>query len=161
MADDFATLNAKVLRFEQSLGKAGLRSITEAVALEAKKDYLSAAEGDLSNRDFSNWHRGRPFQLGARYDLTSDSSASVGPTPRTQGPWKVLTYGRHADDRGGPTRQRRGKSRRGPSRIGATRGKGTASKAARMVEERTPRRVSREVSKRLTAAFRAGGAIVR
>lgn len=151
--EGFGGLLVKIDKVERTLDRASTRAITEAVAFDAKKDYLRQAEADLSNRDFSNWHRGRPFQLGARYDMQADGTALVGPSPRTTGPWKVLTFGRRAYDKGGPTRKRRGKSRRGPSSGGSTRGRGTASKAKRTVEHETPGRVQRELHKRLAAIF--------
>lgn len=115
------------------------RQVLNRIGVAAKKDADEAVGGDVSDRSMSGWWRGRPIQVGARFDVVSADEVKVSPTPRSRGPWRVLEEGRQA----GTSKSRRG---RAPRTVGATRGKGTWSDAVDKMERRTPERFARELN---------------
>lgn len=158
--DDFATVGRKFEAFADDLAGRTLAEVMERLGQAAKKDAAEAVTGDIGDLSMSNWWRGRPIQIQARYDVVSDHEVEVTPQPRSRGPWRVLEEGR----RGGAAsdlvlvgRARKDGTRRGRSRgrnVGATAGKQTWSDAERLMDERTPKRVDAEVRAAARRRFR-------
>lgn len=98
----------------------------------------AAAGGDLS---LSNWRRGRPVNLGVRFDTVSAQTLEIGPRPRGRGPVRVLTEGRKA-----------GVSKRGRP-VSASRGKGTWDRASAEMERELPDVARKHTSKVLRKHF--------
>lgn len=140
MPDSLLDLGAKLTQLKNAFDGTTLRSTVTRVATQGKADALEAVEGDLPGRKFHHW---RP-KIGARYDLTSDSSATVSGSP--VGPFKVLDVGR-----------KRGKkfSRKRKRVIGwgPTKGRNTWDKAAIKITAETPGRFDKEVVKVIERLF--------
>jgi hypothetical protein len=148
VAESFAAVAAKFEAIRNDLDGAGLRKITNAVALDAKNDVREHIVEDLGlDRKFSGW---KP-RLDARYDVINDHQAVI--EPRPAGVFKVLDAGRRARSGGLPKRAKR-KVYRTPWglrtatrnkrwRIGATRGKGTWTKAVHTIADKAPERVDK------------------
>lgn len=160
VTSDLPQFLAKVDRLKAEVDGRALAKKLDEVGKGAKADAAEAVTGDIGDLSMSNWWRGRPIQIAARYDVVSDHEIEVAPTPRSRGPWRVLEEGR----RGGSAtdlvlvgRVRKSGTRRARSRgrnQGATAGKNTWSDAERLIEERTPDRVSKHV---VEAAIRKAG----
>jgi hypothetical protein len=160
MADTFASFSRKIGDLESELDGSKLKAKLEQIGKESKGDAEKAVRGDLGDLSMSNWRRGSPIQILARYDLRSDHEIEVTPSPRARGPWRVLEDGR----RGGAAtdlvlvgRVRKSGTRRAKSRgrnQGGTAGKSTWSDAVAIMERETPKRVDRYV---VEAAIRKAG----
>lgn len=160
MADTFASFNRKLDDFRGELDGSKLQRKLEAIGKAAKEDAHGAVRGDIGDQSMSNWWRGRPIQVQARYDLKGDSTIEVTPTPRSRGPWRVLEDGRRpggAYDLVQVGRVRKNGTRRAKSRgrnQGATAAKTTWSDALAIMERETPKRVDKYV---VEAAIRNSG----
>jgi hypothetical protein len=160
MADDFASFNRKLDDFRSELDGTKLKAKLDQIGKAAKDDAAKAVQADLGDQSASNWWRGRPIKIEARYDLKGDHEIEVTPTPKSRGPWRVFEDGR----RGGSAtdlvlvgRVRKSGTRRAKSRgrnQGATAGKNTWSEAVEIMERETPKRVDRYV---VQAAIRKSG----
>jgi hypothetical protein len=161
MADTFASFNRKLDDFRSELDGTKLKAKLEDVGKAAKGDAAKALAADIGDQSMSNWWRGRPINLAARYELKGDSSIEVTPAPRARGPWRVLEDGRRGGSATdlvlvGRVRKKSG-TRRARSRgrnQGATAGKNTWSDAVQIMERETPKRVDRYV---VEAAIRKSG----
>lgn len=167
MAQDFATFNRKVdgviKEFDGTAGKQRL----QRVALATKKDVDEAVRHDLGDQSMSGWRRGKPIQIAGRFDIISDHEFEVLPAKRASGPMRVLEEGRNAGGgaggfqgpgvnrkTGGRNFTKSGKvakqrSKKAKRWNGRTSGKGTWSDAVKLMEQRVPGRVDKEVVKAL------------
>ena len=139
MADSLAGLARKVKRIEVELSD---ESLMRAVGMKGKQignaNIQSDAGGDLS---LSNWRRGRPINMGVRFDNVNPSLLEIGPRPRARGVAKVLSEGRKP-----------GVSRRGRP-VSGSRGKGTWGKATSEMERELPDVARKHTSKVLRKHF--------
>jgi len=156
----FKELDKKVSGLGRLLNSDGMRAVTGSVALDGKKDVEKVVSGHLgADRKMSNWGR---FKFNSRYDLTSDTTAELYPSPA--GPWQVLNFGR----RGGhklPKRKRlaykryrtpygiRTASRSKPWVGSSSKGKGTWSIAVGHIADNTPERVHKHIRRILRTYF--------
>ena len=166
MADTFASFSRKIDDFKDDLDGSKLQKKLEQIGKESKEDAAKAVraesskKGSLADESMSNWRRGNPFKITARYDIKSDHEIEVTPTPRSSGPWRVLEDGRKggaATDLVLVGRVRKSGTRRAKSRgrnQGGTAGKSTWSDAVAIMERETPKRVDRYV---VEAAIRKAG----
>lgn len=120
-------------RLAKSLSGSQMEAVVTDLGVAAKKDTEDAVRRDLGDLSMSNWRRGRPIAIGARFDIKNPTTAAVLPAPRARGPFKVLEQGRSAG-------MSRGTRRRASRTVGSTRGKRTWSDAERLIEQRTPKR---------------------
>ena len=131
------------------IGGRDLDAVLTKVGLEAKEQAAKAVQsegsrrGSLGDQSMSNWRRGNPFKIGARFDIEG-TTVSVTPDRRASGPWRVLEEGRAS---GGSFdmvlvgRARKDGTRRGRSRgrnQGGTTGKRTWSDAEKLIEAKVP-----------------------
>lgn len=139
MTDSLAGLARKVQRLEKELSD---DSLMKAVGVKGKQignqAIQSAAGGDLA---LSNWRRGRPVNIGVRFDNVNPQTLEIGPRPRGRGPVRVLTDGRKA-----------GVSKRGRP-VSASRGKGTWDRASAEMERELPDVARKHTSKVLRKNF--------
>jgi len=142
VVDTFASYNAKLTKLQRELDGSALKAAIDKIGIAAKGDALNALKSDIQDTSMSNWRRGRPIKMAARYDFKSDHEIEVHPTKPSGGPWKVLESGRRA-----------GTSKKG-RRYGASRGKNTWSDALAIMERETPARVDKHIVK---AAIRKSG----
>lgn len=148
MADsELGGLARKIDRLADDLTGRAMREALNKVGQAAKDDVAEAVRRDLGDLSMSNWRRGRPIQLVARYDMVGDTGLAVTPAKRARGPMRVLQEGRRA----GVSKGRRG---RAPRRYGSSAGKGTWTNATRLVERRTTGRVAPEVRKAIARQFK-------
>lgn len=145
--DDLGALARRLDRLANDLSGKALQDMLHAVGKAAKDDVAHAVRGDLGDLSMSNWRRGRPIQIAARYELVGDSGIEVLPAKRAAGPVRVLESGRQA----GESRARRGRSSR---RVSATAGKGTWTAATERVERLTPARIKPELTKAIARQFK-------
>lgn len=145
--DSLSGLSRRLDRLADDLGGKALRDMLHAVGKAAKDDVAHAARGDIGDLSMSNWRRGRPIQITARYELVGDSGLEVLPAKRAAGPVRVLESGRKA----GQSRARRGRSSR---RVSATAGKGTWTAATERVERLSPARIKPELTKAIARQFK-------
>jgi hypothetical protein len=149
LADDLSALARKMDEFADKISGQAMARTLSTIGVKAKADVGEAVRGDLGDMSMSNWRRGRPIQLSARFDVQGDDTIEVTPTPRARGPMRVLEQGRRAGVSRG-TRRRRARP------VSASAGKGTWSDASRLIAERTPRRVAAAVHDAMRATFRGG-----
>jgi len=159
MVDTLASFGRRVEGFADDLGGQVLRVASEQVGKAAKGDATEAVRGDLGDESMSHWRRKSPIPIGARYDLRSDHQGEGLPTPRARGPWRVLEDGRSA---GAATdvvqvgRVRKNGTRRAKSRgrnQGGSRGRGTWTAAVKLMADRTPGRVNKELGRSMSRHF--------
>jgi hypothetical protein len=129
-ADPLRDLSARLDGLAKDLGGDAMRKVMTDVGVEGKKSIDAAVRTDLGDTSFSNWRRGRPIQIGGRFDLKSDTSLEMLPARRAAGPMRVLTDGRAAGISKGRKRQ---------GRVGSTRGRGTWTEAEREIEQELPK----------------------
>lgn len=141
MADSFAQFAGKLQAFEKLT--TGRPTLT-AIGVGAKGDYAEAVHRDFGDDSMSNFRRGNPIRMVARFDLKGDSEVEVTLAGRAKGPGTVAERGRRA-----------GVSRRGRP-YGASRGKQTWSDAVALMERRTPGRVEIETAKAIARIFNRG-----
>lgn len=158
MADTFASFSGRVERFADDVAGRALRETLEKIGQAAKKDAAEAVSGDLGDLSMSNWRRGRPIPIQARYEVRSDHEVELMPTPRSRGPWRVLEDGRQAVAAGGQVevgrRRKDGTRRTKRSRgQGSTRAKQTWSDAMALMDRRTPDRIDAEVKRAIRRRF--------
>jgi hypothetical protein len=145
MADDFASFNRKLDDFRSELDGTKLKAKLDQIGKAAKDDAAKAVQADLGDQSASNWWRGRPIKIEARYDLKGDHEIEDG------------RRGGSATDLVLVGRVRKSGTRRAKSRgrnQGATAGKNTWSEAVEIMERETPKRVDRYV---VQAAIRKSG----
>lgn len=130
MTTDLAGLNRKLESLSKDLTGPGLRRALTKVGMEGKSLTSAAVQGDLGDLSMSNWRRGRPIQIGVRFNVLSDSAVEFTPTPRSSGPMRVLEQGRQAG-------ASKGRKRKG--RVGATAGRGTWTDATKKMEQELPK----------------------
>lgn len=140
MANDLLQFAADLNRLASNLTGQQMRSVMTELGVAAKKDAEDAVRRDIGDLSMSNWRRGRPIQIGARFDVTTATIVNVTPTPRSRGPFKVLEQGRQAG-------MSRGTRRRAARRVGRSRSQRTWTDAERIVEQRTPKRAMDAMTK--------------
>jgi hypothetical protein len=158
MADTFASFAAKLDRLTDEFIGSSLSAKMNKLGGETKKDAAKAVSADLGDMSMSNWRRGSPIQITARYDVRGDT-VEVTAAPRARGPFTVLEEGRRAGAATdlvlvGRVRKKSG-TRRAKSRgrgQGATAGKNTWSEAVEIMERETPRRMAEIVAKAVRSA---------
>lgn len=132
------------------------RDITGPMAEEAQKIAASQLPADLGGDDsFSGWTRRSPISLTTTIRFTTSGAAVVHPTRSTAGPWTVAEIGRNkgnASGFSGPGINRRTgltsrtksggirkqRSRKAKRWNGYTSGKGTASRAVKIMDQKLP-----------------------
>ena len=114
-ADPIRDLAQRLERLAADLNGEQMRRVVTGLGVEGKKDIDAAVRADLGDASFSNWRRGRPIQIGGRFDEVSPTAITLLPAKRAGGPMKVLTDGRSAGIS-------KGRKRKG--RVGATRSRG-------------------------------------
>lgn len=162
----FTTLHRKVSQLEREMSGQASKERLERVAGLTKRDVDEAVRGDLGDLSMSGWRRGNPFPIQGRYDITSDHEFEVNPQRRARGPMRVLQEGRKAYTAGDrrqsgtytskKTGLTRARTRTVKRNVGATQGKDTWSDAVRLMEERVPGRVDRELQKAIRKYFSKG-----
>ncbi len=130
-----------------------LRKIVTDLGKAAQKDADEALRADIGDQSMSHWRRDKPFDLSVDSKLESDSSVTIGPARKIQGPWRVLNEGRSSYSAGDrrqtgfrtvkKTGERVAKTRKVKRNIGAHGGKGTWNDALGKIEQRTPVRIAR------------------
>ena len=159
MADTFDSFARRVEQFHDALEGPPAKALLMKIGMAAKGDAAEALRADIGDMSMSNWRRGKPFDLAARFDILSDSEVEVLPARKAAGPWRVLEEGRKpggAYDLVQVGRRRKDGTRRGKSRgrnQGATAGKGTWSDALAIMDAKTPGRVNAEIENHLRRAF--------
>lgn len=139
VADDLAGLGRKVAKVRRELTD---QSLMRSVGMEGKKIGNAAISADAGgNLALTNWRRGKPVNLGVRFDNLSEATLQIAPSPRGRGPVRVLTDGRKA-----------GRSRRGRP-VSASRGKGTWDKASAQMEQELPKVARTHTTKVLRKHF--------
>ncbi len=122
---DLARLVVKIERVAKELTD---ERLLNAAGMEGKRigttEIRAATGGDAR---MTNWRRGRPINLAARFDVQGADAVQIAPAPRARGPVRVLTSGRQA-----------GQSRRGRP-VSASRGKGTWDRAGVEMQTELPR----------------------
>ena len=137
--DSLAGLARKVKRLEKELSDESLMKSVGVKGKQIGNDAVKAsAGGDLS---LSNWRRGRPVNMGVRFDTVGAQTLEIGPNKRGRGPVRVLTDGRKV-----------GVSRRGRP-VSASRGKGTWDRASAEMERELPRVAEKHTTKVLRRHF--------
>jgi hypothetical protein len=136
-ADELDAFAARLEVMATAIGADGLKAVMHEVGVAAKDDVKVAVRGDIGDTSMSNWRRGRPIQIAARYDFVNASAIQVKPTPRSIGPMSVLESGRSG-----------GVSKRG-RRYSGSRGKRTWSTAVRLIDKTFPQRAGDALMKQL------------
>ena len=144
MTTDLAGLAKKLDALQKDLTGAALKNALTKVGMEGKALTATAVKGDLGDLSFSNWRRGRPIPIGVRFNVLSDTAVEFVPTPRSNGPMRVLEDGRRAG-------VSKGRKRKG--RVGATAGRGTWSDATKKMETELPKVVQDHVRTVLRKTF--------
>ena len=157
MADTLASFNRRVERFEKELTDDALG---HAIGKMAKEEASAGANADLTNADFSGWRRGGPIKLDTGYNIVGRGQVQLKPTPKSAGPWTVLSVGRNAGDASigpmqGPTLTKTGKVSRAKRKRwnGSTKGKGTADKVHAEIEKKAPKVVDVQIAKAINKIF--------
>jgi hypothetical protein len=140
---DLKGLNRKLDSLANSLTK-DTRKLLTAVGVEGKSVGKSAVQADIGDLSMSNWRRGRPIQIGLRFDVVSGSAVEIKPNPRASGPMRVLEQGRRAGMSNG--RKRKG-------RVGATAARRTWTDATKRMEKELPKVVHRHTQATLRRLF--------
>ena len=137
--DSLAGLARKVQRIEKELTD---ESLMRSVGMKGKQIGNQAIQSDAGgDLGLSNWRRGRPINMGVRFDNVNPSTLEIGPRPRGRGPVRVLNEGRKP-----------GVSRRGRP-VSASRGKGTWDRASAEMDRELPRVAEKHTSKVLRKHF--------
>lgn len=144
MTTDLAGLVVKLDRVAKDLTDA---KVLEAVGLKGKQLGTGEISADTGgDARMSNWRRGRPMNLSARFDLVGESAVEIGPAKRARGPVKVLTFGRQPG-------MSRGTRRRASRPVSASQGKGTWGRAVDSMERELPKVVQRHTVTTLRKHF--------
>jgi hypothetical protein len=133
VATDLQGLNRKLDNLADSLSK-DTRKMLNAVGMEGKTIGRNSVTGDIGDLSMSNWRRGRPIQIGLRFDLRSKAS----------GPLRVLEQGRSAG-------MSKGRKRKG--RVGSTAGRGTWTAATDRMAKDLPKVVHEHTRTQLRKLF--------
>lgn len=67
-----------------------IRPTLERTTFDAKADITEAVRAELGDDSMSHWDRGRPIPIRAQYDIESDHTLIVRPTPRARAPMREL-----------------------------------------------------------------------
>lgn len=138
-------------KLAEAFGPRQMEEFLRDVGDAGKVAAADALAADIGDQSMSNWRRGNPFDLAAKYDLVHGSAVEILPRPRARGPWRVLEEGRKpggAYDLVQVGRARKDGTRRAKSRgrnQGATAGKGTWSDALQIIEKDVPARLGKHV----------------
>jgi hypothetical protein len=143
VATDLQGLNRKLDNLADSLSK-DTRKMLNAVGMEGKTIGRNSVTGDIGDLSMSNWRRGRPIQIGLRFDIRSDSSVEIAPVPKASGPLRVLEQGRSAG-------MSKGRKRKG--RVGSTAGRGTWTAATDRMAKDLPKVVHEHTRTQLRKLF--------
>lgn len=141
MADSFAQFARKLEQVERDMSD---RATLTRLGMGAKDDFAEAVRGDFGDLSMSNWRRGRPIEMQARFTVSA-SEVTVEPAGRARGPVTVAERGRRA----GVSNRRASRGRR----YGASAGKGTWTDAEKLMVDRTPKRAHDELVKSLRKLF--------
>lgn len=146
MADDtFASFGRKLDGFNKALTD---DAVSHAVGKMAKDEATSAASADLGgDPKFSGWAPA----LDTRYDIVGPGRISFKPTRRSAGPWTVAELGRNST--AGPQIGSKGRGGRRKRWNGRTEGKQTATKALKLIDDKAPKVVDKEVGKAIRKFF--------
>ena len=149
---DLAGLERKIVLLQREFsGEEGRRRLG-VIGRETKKDVTEAVQGDLGDESMSGWRRKKPVQIRGRYDIVSDHELRI--YPNAAGPMVVLEIGRnHGKSRPTPQFNKRGKQTKRSKWNGRTTGKRTWSDAEKLIEQRVPERVDRQVAKAIGRYF--------
>ena len=134
-------LSAFVAKVERTAKELTDERLLMAVGMAGKRIGTDAVKSDIGDLSMSNWRRGRPVQLGSRFDVKGDNAVEIGPGKRARGPVRVLTEGRKA-----------GASRKGRP-VSSSRGKGTWTAAQTEMERELPKVAHDHVTKVLRRNF--------
>ena len=141
MADTFATFGDRIKQLNDGINGVELKKKLDKIGVAAKGDALDALKSDIGDTSMSNWRRKRPIKIAARYDHKGDYAIEVKPTPRSNGPWKVLEDGRRPGQSKPTKRSPNGR------RYSSSKGKKTWSHAVDLMEKRMPDRLDDVVLK--------------
>ena len=149
---DLAGLERKIVLLQREFsGEEGRRRLG-VIGRETKKDVTEAVQGDLGDESMSGWRRKKPVEIRGRYDIVSDHELRI--YPNAAGPMVVLEIGRnHGKSRPTPQFNKRGKQTKRSKWNGRTTGKRTWSDAEKLIEQRVPGRVDRQVAKAIGRYF--------
>jgi hypothetical protein len=149
---DLAGLERKIVLLQREFsGEEGRRRLG-VIGRETKKDITEAVQSDLGDESMSGWRRKKPVQIRGRYDIVSDHELRI--YPNAAGPMVVLEIGRnHGKARPTPQFNKRGKQTKRSKWNGRTTGKRTWSDAEKLIEQRVPGRVDRQVAKAIGRYF--------
>lgn len=155
----FKEYQARIEKLQRALEGPELEKVLHELGKGAKGDAVKAVQADIKDTSMSNWRRGAPIEIAARYDQVAENAIDVGPERKNRGPWRVLEDGRQAGgayDLVQVGRRRKDGTRRGKSRgrnQGATEGKQTWTDAVAIMDSETPKRVAKEHDKVLRDIF--------
>lgn len=159
MSVNLAAFGLKVDKVLDELDDPGL---FRAVGMEGKKLANRAVRNDIGDMSMSGWRRGKPFDIGSRFDV-AERTVEISPQRIAKGPMRVLEEGRKAyragDSRSSGTRTRKrdgaviNKSRTVKRNVGATRGKNTWSDATEAMERELPKAAHEHVTRVLRKHF--------
>lgn len=116
------------------------RATLTRLGMGLKDDFTEAVRADFGDVSMSNFRRGNPIQMQARFTVEG-TEVTVEPSGKSKGPSTVAQRGRRA-----------GVSRKG-RRYGASPGKGTWDAAERLMVEHTPKRAHGEFVRTLRKQF--------
>lgn len=137
--NDLAAFARKV---DKVIAEVSDESLLRAVGMAGKRIGTDAIRADTGgDARMSNWRRGRPINLSARFDEVGSSAVEIAPGVRARGPVRVLNDGRQP-----------GVSRRGRP-VSGSRGKGTWGRATGEMERELPRTAHEHVTKVLRKHF--------
>jgi len=169
MAQGFAALERKLVGLQDEFDGTEARARLGRVAKASRGDVDDAVRGDLGDLSMSGWRRGRPFDVIGMAEVVGDTEILVRPARMSRGPMRVLEQGRNMGNSGGMAgpgvsadgttrRTKAGKlakvrARKAKRWNGYTDGKDTWSDAERLLAERVPDRVRKEVRASLRKTF--------
>ena len=137
--NDLAAFARKV---DKAVKEASDESLLRAVGMAGKRIGTDTIKADTGgDAQMTNWRRGRPINLSARFDEVGTSAVEIAPGVRARGPVRVLNDGRKP-----------GMSRRGRP-VSGSRGKGTWGRATDDMERQLPKVAHDHVTKVLRKHF--------
>jgi hypothetical protein len=165
-AQTFGVFAKKIERVADELNGEAARERLTRVAVKTKPDVAEAVKGDLGDTSMSGWRRGKPFDIGGRYEIKSDTEFEITPQRKGYGPMRVLEQGRQAYSAGDKRRKGSYKSKKTglvterfravKRNVGATQGKGTWSDAVGLMQDRVPNRIAKQFHKDLSKILGKG-----
>lgn len=160
--NEFVDFGIRLQKLAKNLSGPQMKAVLDKAGVEAKKDVTEAVRGDIGDTSMSNWRRGRPIDIGARFKDDGPDAIVILPASRSGGPMRVLEEGRKA---GGSHdlilvgKARKDGTRRAKSRgrnQGATSGKNTWTEAGVLIDKRTPPRLLDGIHELMTDTLGGG-----